>query len=71
MHDIVTWLKTSGEQVSIFKFDQEFQDCRVQKLVNVIYRMIMRQGSNLDMIILVLTCQDFLSLLLIILELQI
>src|SRR5437763_378297 len=36
---IKTWLKTKPS---------EDQDCRVQKLVNVIYHVIMRQGSNLQ-----------------------
>src|SRR3954453_1663295 len=36
---IRAWLKLSYYEV---------QDCRVQKLVNVIYHMIMRQGSNLQ-----------------------
>src|SRR5438046_6218898 len=36
---IKTWLKTKPS---------EDQDCRVQKLVNVIYHVITRQGSNLQ-----------------------
>jgi len=30
------------------KSRKSYQDCRFQKLANVIYHMIMRQGSNLQ-----------------------
>src|SRR5436305_8455798 len=39
---IINWLKLLASRSVIN------QDCRVQKLVNVIYHMIMRQGSNLQ-----------------------
>jgi hypothetical protein len=44
---IITWLKSSCKSNSTDGFELG-QDCRVQKLVNVIYRVIMRQGSNLQ-----------------------
>src|ERR1051325_2959328 len=42
LNNIVTWFKNSIE------LDQDDQDCRIQKLSNVIYHMIMRQGSKLQ-----------------------
>src|SRR5436309_2965596 len=38
VESIITWLNMSDNR----------QDCRIKKLVNVIYYMIMRQGSNLE-----------------------
>ena len=42
--NIVTWFKNS---IELDQDDQDDQDCRIQKLSNVIYHMITRQGSNL------------------------
>src|SRR3954453_16915082 len=39
---IIGWLRSSSER------DPTDQDCRIRKLINVIYHMIMRQGSNLQ-----------------------
>src|ERR1043166_1736453 len=42
--NIITWLRYSG-RLSIGDYED---DCRVQKLVNVIYHMILQQGSNIQ-----------------------
>jgi hypothetical protein len=39
---IITWLESTNEPVD------ENYDCRIQKLIDVIYHTIMRQGSNLQ-----------------------
>src|SRR5256885_836042 len=39
--NVKNWLKSSSERISA-------DDCRVQGLVDAIYHMIMRQGSNLQ-----------------------
>src|SRR3954454_4896751 len=45
VYHIATWLElSSGNDIN------KSQDCRVQKLVNVIYHAIIRQGSNLKKI---------------------
>ena len=44
VRNIETWLELSS-RTTINKYQR---DCRVQKLVNVIYHTIMRQGSNLQ-----------------------
>src|SRR4051794_21504042 len=44
--NIITWL---NPLTAIERYDvDKYQDCRVQKLMDVIYHMIMRQGSNLQ-----------------------
>src|SRR4051812_14915494 len=55
---IVAWLSETYN-VNINKY----QDCRVQKLVNVIYHIIMRQGSNLQELNLYCLCLPKFSIL--------
>ncbi|UZO14196.1 uncharacterized protein OCT59_005657 [Rhizophagus irregularis] len=46
--NIITWLNSTNGKVLTERYNiAKYQDIRVKKLINVIYHMIIRQGSNL------------------------
>ncbi|GBB93534.1 hypothetical protein RclHR1_02190009 [Rhizophagus clarus] len=58
--NIITWLNSSNGKVFTERYNiTKYQDCRVKKLIKVIYHMIIRQGSNLKEINLRVFQSDF------------
>jgi hypothetical protein len=60
MANVEVWLKEFTYDIfeSSYETYEIYQDCRFQKLANVIYHMIMRQGSNLQEFSLELKSND-------------
>ena len=52
VHHTITWLNLSREELPAEIFDIKGNSLKTQKLVNVIYHMIMRQGSNLQELVI-------------------
>ncbi|RIA79779.1 hypothetical protein C1645_844626 [Glomus cerebriforme] len=59
VRNIVSWIKISNKIISRY---QNYQDCRVRKLVDAIYHMIMREGSNLQELIIIINWDNYIDL---------
>ncbi|CAB4437749.1 unnamed protein product [Rhizophagus irregularis] len=58
--NIITWLNSTNGKVFTERYNiAKYQDIRVKKLINVIYHMIIRQGSNLKELNLRVFQSDF------------
>ncbi|CAB4473932.1 uncharacterized protein OCT59_023426 [Rhizophagus irregularis] len=61
---IISWLNSSSRRSygRVPTDVSRYQDCRIRKLVNVIYHMIMREGSNIQEFVVIVNWNNFIDL---------
>jgi hypothetical protein len=61
---VVSWLNSSSKRSygRVPTDVSRYQDCRVRKLVNVIYHMMMREGSNIQEFVVIVNWNNYIDL---------